>query len=269
MKHLIIFTDLDGTLLDHDNYSWQAAANALSRIESLEIPLILNTSKTISEVLEIRNDLNNRHPFIIENGGAVCIPSGHPGHTRKNEEDDLHRFGKSSQEILQVLTELRNRHNFMFRGFSDMTANELAELTGLTSTQAEMAKQRCCSEPILWKDSEQNFEVFCSELGKNSLQVVSGGRFFHIMGITDKGMAMEWLLNKYRAETGHADSASIALGDSPNDRPMLERSDYAVVIKNSGGSMTLERTENVIYTSEKGPSGWQVAIDSLLDQLGD
>lgn len=270
MMPLIIFSDLDGTLLDHHSYSWAPARAAVEKISALEIPFILNTSKTISEVLEIRNELDNRHPFIIENGGAVCIPAGHPGHSRKNDEDDLHRFGKSSQEILQVLSELRNLHDFMFRGFSDMTTPELAELTGLTAAQAEMAKQRCCSEPILWTDSEKNFELFCSELEKQDLQVISGGRFFHIMGNTDKGVAMQWLLENVYQTTSQSDYTSIAFGDSPNDLPMLEQADYSVVINSgSGKSMLLNKIENVLYTEECGPAGWQIAFDKLLAQLGD
>ena len=50
MNRLIVFTDLDGTLLDHDDYSFEAARPALAKLETLNIPVILTTSKTATEV---------------------------------------------------------------------------------------------------------------------------------------------------------------------------------------------------------------------------
>lgn len=69
MPHLLVFTDLDGTLLDHHTYSWQPARPALERLDGLKIPLILCSSKTSPEMLGLRAELGNRHPFIVENGG--------------------------------------------------------------------------------------------------------------------------------------------------------------------------------------------------------
>ena len=47
---LIIFSDLDGTLLDHNNYDWSAAKPAMERLSASDIPVVLNSSKTISEI---------------------------------------------------------------------------------------------------------------------------------------------------------------------------------------------------------------------------
>jgi len=38
---IVIFTDLDGTLLDHDSYSWEEAVPALERCKGLRVPVIL------------------------------------------------------------------------------------------------------------------------------------------------------------------------------------------------------------------------------------
>ncbi|MFQ5696467.1 MAG: mannosyl-3-phosphoglycerate phosphatase, partial [Terriglobia bacterium] len=51
MPRLIVFTDLDATLLDHQTYSWAAAEPALRRLRLLGIPLVFCTSKTRAEVL--------------------------------------------------------------------------------------------------------------------------------------------------------------------------------------------------------------------------
>ena len=70
----IIFTDLDGTLLDHNTYSFKKAFPALRIIKKKKIPLIICTSKTKGEIEHYRKKLKNNHPFVSENGGAIFIP---------------------------------------------------------------------------------------------------------------------------------------------------------------------------------------------------
>jgi len=70
----IFFTDLDGTLLDHDTYSFEKAHQALEILRKKNIPLVLCTSKTRTEIGFYRKILKNSHPFISENGGC-CIHS--------------------------------------------------------------------------------------------------------------------------------------------------------------------------------------------------
>ncbi|WP_257294501.1 hypothetical protein [Endozoicomonas sp. YOMI1] len=51
---ILVFTDLDGSLLDHNHYGWAAARPALELLSEREIPVIFNTSKTFKEVLVIQ-----------------------------------------------------------------------------------------------------------------------------------------------------------------------------------------------------------------------
>ena len=73
----IIFTDLDGTLLDQYNYSYKKAIKALNLIRKKDIPLVFCTSKTRAEIEFYRKKLSNKHPFISENGGAIFIPNNY------------------------------------------------------------------------------------------------------------------------------------------------------------------------------------------------
>src|SRR4030067_2997947 len=71
---LVIFTDLDGCLLDSKPYSFEPAQAALRLIKQKKIPLVLVSSKTRVEMEEYRRRLKNDHPFVSENGGAIFIP---------------------------------------------------------------------------------------------------------------------------------------------------------------------------------------------------
>src|SRR5215469_2449579 len=60
----LVFTDLDGSLLDAQTYSWHAARPAIECLDKRGTPWILVTSKTRAEVEFWREKLGHRHPFI-------------------------------------------------------------------------------------------------------------------------------------------------------------------------------------------------------------
>jgi mannosyl-3-phosphoglycerate phosphatase len=84
---MVVFTDLDGTLLDHETYSYSPALEALDLLERQRIPLILCSSKTRAEIELIQGNLRLRHPFISENGGGVFMPRGYFPFTPEGTRD--------------------------------------------------------------------------------------------------------------------------------------------------------------------------------------
>ena len=73
---VIVFSDLDGTLLEHDTYGFEAARPALDLLWGKNIPLILCSSKTRTEMEGYQKRLGIAGPFIVENGAGVYIPQG-------------------------------------------------------------------------------------------------------------------------------------------------------------------------------------------------
>ena len=70
----IIFTDLDGTLLDHSSYQWDRAKPALDLCQRFHVPVVLVSSKTRAEMVKLKDELGLSHPFISENGGGIFFP---------------------------------------------------------------------------------------------------------------------------------------------------------------------------------------------------
>ena len=79
MARPLVFTDLDGTLLDHHTYRFDEAAEMLEYLKARDIPLIIVTSKTRPEVLKLQQKLGIRAPFIVERaakGACAGISEG-------------------------------------------------------------------------------------------------------------------------------------------------------------------------------------------------
>ena len=54
---MLVFTDLDGTLLDHNDYGYGPALPALTELKARDIPLVLASSKTAAEIAPLHHDL--------------------------------------------------------------------------------------------------------------------------------------------------------------------------------------------------------------------
>lgn len=271
MKKILVFTDLDGTLLNHYNYSWSDAVPALTALDEKSYPVIFTSSKTSAEIMQLKRKIGNYHPFISENGAIGNIPDQYFENKQTDiQTDNYHStfFAKPYQDIIKLLNKLRDEYHFNFRGFHDMELDEVIALTDLSEVQAKYATQRQASEPFLWKDSDSAFAEFKNHLAKEDLVVTSGGRFYHVMSDVSKGETIQWLINKYQEAEPETQWVTIGLGDSYNDIKMLEAVDYPVFINNPGTQQPdLSNISNLFKTQLPGPAGWNKAILELMPEI--
>ena len=68
---VLIFTDLDGSLLHRDTFKFDEIKDYIRQLISKGIFIIPNTSKTEKEILEFNSDLGSSLPFISENGATI------------------------------------------------------------------------------------------------------------------------------------------------------------------------------------------------------
>ena len=68
---IIIFTDLDGSLLHRDNFKFDEIKEYINSLVDEGIIIIPNTSKTESEIDEFVKELGSELPFISENGSSI------------------------------------------------------------------------------------------------------------------------------------------------------------------------------------------------------
>jgi len=268
MKDLIIFTDLDGSLLDSESYSASPADTLFGLLDSHGIPVIFNSSKTFPEMIKIRRLTDNHQPFVVENGSAVYVPLDHEIAVAEGLESvDGYRRYVLGQERQQIQSFLRSMQaEFRFRPLTEMSAAECIEVTGLTRADVLMAQTREFSEPLLWHDNEDALNTLATKTAAAGFHLVIGGRFVHLMGSTDKNLAQCWLVNQMRLIHGK-DFKVMALGDSENDAQMLADADYPVLIRSDKHRFPEIKTKASLYrTTRIGPSGWHEAVRRIFSQ---
>nr|WP_246753676.1 mannosyl-3-phosphoglycerate phosphatase-related protein [Dickeya oryzae] len=264
----VIFTDLDGSLLDHDTYSWDAAKPWLNRLQRHQVPVVITTSKTAAEIMPLQQELGLINmPAIAENGAHILLPSC--WQTPPLSTRSMHSL--TYPDLCRELQRLREQHGFHFRGFADMDNATVAAETGLTLPQAALARQRYASEPILWQDDATSLETFKTCLAPKQLCLTQGGRFLHVMpdGIS-KGIAVQRLIKQMQTVSKQS-LVTLGLGDGPNDISLLEETDYAVIIKGHHSynvTLSQKNHKEVYRTQAAGPAGWNEGLTYFLSRYG-
>jgi mannosyl-3-phosphoglycerate phosphatase len=263
---LVVFTDMDGTLIDHHTYSYEAARPALESLQRLGVPLVVCTSKTRAEIQNFREKLGVSDPFISENGGAIFIPKGYfevPFTSDQETENYLVvELGTSYQVLRGVLKDVEKKIGCQIRGFGDMTAQEVSEDSGLDLKSAELSKMREYDEPFKIEGDEEQVRAVLEEIQSRGLNYTRGGRYYHIMGDNDKGRAVATLAEIFRRE--FKEITTVGLGDSLNDLPMLESVDLPVLVQKPDGSYESMDIE-VKRAGGVGPVGWNRAVMEILN----
>lgn len=249
----MIFTDLDGTLLDAETYGCEPARIALVRLKSLGIPVVFCTSKTRAETELLQQQLDCRGPAIVESGGAICTP----------EETTV--LGVPYAELLDRFGRLKALTGGALCGFSDLTDEQLASRTGLSIAQAALARKREYEEPFFFvRDEAEWLPQVRGKVAEWGLRITRGGRFWHLHGSTDKGQAVRRLLQRY------PDAQTIGLGDSALDLPMLKAVDWPVAVARPDGThdpVLESQLPELFRTQRPGPAGWAEAIQALVPEM--
>jgi mannosyl-3-phosphoglycerate phosphatase len=264
--NLLIFSDLDGTLLDHGDYSHAAAGAGLEAVRRRRIPLIFTTSKTRPEIERLQAELRIREPFIPENGAAVFFPEGYRGFKiargQRQSGYTVIRLGEPYEEIRRFAAAMAARFNL--KTFGDMSVAEIALHTGLSSEQAALAKRREFTEPFL-AEPETDVGELTRIAASQGLKVTAGGRFFHLIGARqDKGVAVRRCVEVFDRNTGGG-IVTVGLGDSENDVPMLASVDIPVLLPRADGAYQDCDVPGLLRAGHPGSRGWNEAVLNVLD----
>ena len=253
----VIFTDLDGTLLDLKTYSFLQSINAVEQLKLEGIPVVFCSSKTRYEQEYYRKSLQINDPFIVENGSAIFIPKGyfkndHPYNSYIIDDYEVIPLGKSVDSIRRALADKREKYKLDFAYYNDLEPEEVSTITGLDMKSSRRAMTRDFSETILRGHLS---EVCHDELEREGLVSIPGSKFETVIDSrTDKGKAVQVLLSLYHNEFGEI--RSYGIGDSKNDEAMLKVVDEAYLVQRPSGKWAPLETTNARGIIGIGPLGW-------------
>ncbi|MGJ3249332.1 MAG: HAD-IIB family hydrolase [Elainellaceae cyanobacterium] len=268
---LLIFTDLDGTLLNPDDYQYEPALPVLGRLKDHRVPVIAVTSKTRREVEALYQVLELRAPFITENGSGVFIPMGDRRFVLPDTEiwNDYHllRLGCTYDDARNGLQTISAKLGASLSGFGDLSVDEIIQRTGLAADDAKLAKTRDFTEPFVTPQTIPSDQL-ADAIQAAGFQVVRGDRFSHLIGKqAGKGTASRLLIQAYQTANPGRSLTTIGLGNSPNDRDMLEVVDIPIVVPGHNGPHPGLVGSGWQVAPAVGSQGWAIAVNDWCDRL--
>ena len=276
-NRIAIFTDLDGTLIRHEDYSFTRVRPLLHKLQVKHIPVILTSSKTRAEIEYYRREMKLADPFIVENGGAIVIPLNYfqphylqtyQTHLRNLEDYTCIELGRPYGELVNVLVQVASEAQVPLVGFHQMDLEQIVQHTGLDRQQAQWAAQREYDEPFLIDGNPSPGTVSTVKrlATLRGCRVVRGGRFYHLTGKSNKGRAVRILMQLYRM--AHQIQLFIGLGDSENDLTLLESVNVPILMAKSDGTFDTRILERIpsVKRALAGPVGWLQIVSTLLRQ---
>ncbi|ANV84418.1 HAD family hydrolase [Picosynechococcus sp. PCC 7003] len=275
----LCFTDLDGTLLNHDDYRYDAAIPTIQTLKQAGIPIIPTTSKTKAEVLDLRESLGLKDPFIVENGSGIFLEPGDPRFdfseldVAMTTEATLTTItlGISYAQARQSLQNLAQQIGEPLTGFGDLSLEALQDLTQLPLEALKQAGDRQFSEPFLRPQTDlAQLESLAKKAG---LQILVGNRFCHLLGAgAGKGRAVQLLQQAWqKAHPDQPPIKTLGLGDSPNDLSLLEAVDVVIAVPGPEGVnpklASHIQEQGWLVAPYPGAKGWAAAVEKQLNEL--
>lgn len=287
-RPLVLFTDLDGTLLDHFSYSAEVVRETLQLLDRFGIPVIFCSSKTFYEQIHLQGELGITHPFVMGNGSVVAVPRGYfptpPAMpVPKGRKDMEHAPQPAILGEVPAVGEIEQAHDFYtfahtdahamrmelaqlqgIKGFSAATDAELSAATGLSGDALKRARNPWFTETLLTQLDAEQLAVLRKNLEEKGWTLSRGGRFFTVHSAqVDKGKAVKWLQEAFRQNMPEQPLFA-AIGDSPNDAPMLAAVDFPFLVQKHNGTWADIELPDLTRIESIGPTGFLAAVKILL-----
>ena len=170
------------------------------------------------------------------------------------------QLGDAYEELVASLAEAVEESGCAVRSFHEMTTEEVAQVCGLSLSDAALARDREFDEAFLIAD-EARAPALLAAIERKGKRWTHGGRFYHILGKNDKAAAVGTLLELYGR--GGERVRSIGIGDGLNDAGFLNVVDVPILVRTEWLGELRAAVPGGTPTQFPGPRGWSDAMVRL------
>jgi HAD-superfamily hydrolase, subfamily IIB len=259
---ILIFTDLDGTLLNRDTFKFDSIKVFLNKLKNKNIIIIPNSSKTEDEIIEFNKEANFKFPFISENGSII-----HNLNFLSGELPDKIILAKKVHEIQNIFDKNINQDlKSKCKVISNLTLQEQIQIFGLPENKLKQVFKRTCTIPIKFEGNNKEKLLLKNILLEIGLDFKDGGRVLNLGDRINKADAMKKIIfilkNKFKSKP-----KTIAVGDNHNDIEMLKISDIPCLVKNDKFINKDLQIKNLIISKQTAPEGWVEIVKLALEKI--
>lgn len=246
---LVIFTDLDGTLLEEDGSLSDEARAFLGTQSPRGVRVVPLTSKTRLELCRWLVDIGGERWGSFENGAGLITPSG----------IEILPGALPVERLRGVLQDVRDETRLAIRSVEEMPDAELAERTGLPLSGIPLVRAREFDLPFVAPEGGEE-AISRALLRSPDTRLTKGDRFFHLLGRHDKADAARRLVELLRP------SRTAGLGDAPNDAGFLSFVDRPVLVPRRTGVDGRLRAAlpGAAVAPARGGAGWSATVRTLV-----
>lgn len=253
MSKTIVFTDLDGTLLEEDGSVSAEALAVLGELRGRGVHVVPLTSKTQRELKGWLRVLDAGDAGAFENGAGILFEG----------KCEILPGAVVARDLRPVLDTLRRETGLPLFPFEEIPDGAMTRLTGLSPAEAAAAREREYDVPFV--APEEAAEQLRRAPLPPGLRLSRGGRFWHLSGAHDKADALRALLARFGG------GETIGFGDASNDATFLAAVDRAVLVPRPSGvdAALAERFPGAVVAPAPAGAGWAAAVRRLvLDAAG-
>ena len=248
---MLIFLDLDGTLLNNKSEISKESEHYIKHLTKLGHHVVLITGRPYRGCIDYYNQLNLKTPLVCDNGASIygmgLFEDVHKS-IPKALMDELYQFSKA-----HIITAFYSLDNYLFTIKPQERLAFYWHLNDQTNIIEKPFNQIDEEAPLLMivikKPFHKAFESFVAEKGILSLRnwgedIKNAVYEIYLKGV-NKGMAMQLIMDKLNIDD------VIAFGDGDNDIELISMAKRGVAMKNGSKSIIEVSDEQTEFTNNE------------------
>ena len=258
---VVIFTDLDGSLLHRDNFKFDTIKDYIKSLVNKGIIIIPNSSKNEREIEKFNEELGIELPFISENGSAIhglnLINQNFPNKIiLSREKEELFKIFKTKvpEKLINKCIQI-----------SKLKKKEQEKIFGQKGGKLNDVLIRKYTLPILFNGNNAEKNKLLKILSSNSLTLQEGGRVLNLCDNINKIKSMNRVIKILKKTEDQI--KTIGVGDNYNDLEMLKNCDVPCLVFNDQFKLDKINIDNLIFSNKPSPEGWADVIKKALAKL--